>query len=41
MAIETVEGMQRPKKYFGAYKEPLTTLPNLVEPQVHPFKWLF
>ncbi|HEY4508137.1 MAG TPA: DNA-directed RNA polymerase subunit beta [Candidatus Paceibacterota bacterium] len=30
----------RPKKYFGAYKEPLTTLPNLVEPQVESFKWL-
>ena len=30
----------RPKKHFGAYKEPLTTLPNLVEPQVESFKWL-
>ncbi len=29
-----------PKKYFGAYKTPLTTLPNLVEPQVDSFKWL-
>ncbi|OHA20819.1 MAG: DNA-directed RNA polymerase subunit beta [Candidatus Taylorbacteria bacterium RIFCSPHIGHO2_01_FULL_51_15] len=30
----------RPKKYFGSYKSPLTTLPNLVEPQVESFKWL-
>ena len=29
-----------PKKYFGAYTEPLTTLPNLVEPQITSFKWL-
>ncbi|HBV00862.1 MAG TPA: DNA-directed RNA polymerase subunit beta [Candidatus Taylorbacteria bacterium] len=29
-----------PKKYFGAYAPPLTTLPNLVEPQVNSFKWL-
>ena len=28
------------KKVFGAYKEPRTTLPNLVEPQVESFKWL-
>ncbi len=30
----------RPQKFFGAYKSPLTTLPNLVEPQVNSFKWL-
>lgn len=29
-----------PKKYFGAYTLPLTTLPNLVEPQVDSFRWL-
>ena len=28
------------KKYFGAYQKPLTSLPNLVEPQVASFKWL-
>jgi len=28
------------QKHFGAYKKPLTTLPNLVEPQVESFKWL-
>src|SRR3989338_3052651 len=28
------------KKVFGAYKEPRTTLPNLVEPEVESFKWL-
>ncbi len=30
----------RPKKHFGAYRPALTTLPNLVEPQVESFKWL-
>ncbi len=29
-----------PKKYFAAYKEPLTTLPNLVESQIESFRWL-
>ena len=29
-----------PKKYFGAYTPPLTTLPNLVKPQLDSFKWL-
>lgn len=28
------------KKYFGRYKAPLTTLPNLVESQVASFKWV-
>ncbi len=28
------------QKHFGAYKKPLTNLPNLVEPQVESFKWL-
>ncbi len=28
------------KKYFGRFKEPLTTLPNLVEPQVLSYKWM-
>src|SRR3989339_1193795 len=28
------------KKYFGAYTPPLTTLPNLVKPQLDSFKWL-
>ena len=35
-----IPSVARPKKYFGAYKKPLTTLPNLVEPQVESFKWL-
>ena len=29
-----------PKKYFANYKAPLTSLPNLVEPQVVSFTWL-
>jgi DNA-directed RNA polymerase subunit beta len=28
------------KKYFGRFKKPLTTLPNLVEPQVLSYKWM-
>jgi DNA-directed RNA polymerase subunit beta len=31
---------ERKQKFFGAYKEARTTLPNLVEPQVESFKWL-
>jgi DNA-directed RNA polymerase subunit beta len=30
----------RVKKYFGKFKEPLTDMPNLVEPQIESFKWL-
>ncbi|MDO8594285.1 MAG: DNA-directed RNA polymerase subunit beta [bacterium] len=41
MSNEQIQGLQaRPKKHFGAYKAPLTDLPNLVEPQVESFKWL-
>ncbi|MSU55906.1 MAG: DNA-directed RNA polymerase subunit beta [Candidatus Taylorbacteria bacterium] len=36
----TSSAQARPQKHFGAYKAPLTTLPNLVEPQVESFKWL-
>ncbi len=28
------------KKYFGKFKEPLVSIPNLVEPQLNSFKWL-
>jgi DNA-directed RNA polymerase subunit beta len=31
---------ERKQKFFGAYREARTTLPNLVEPQVESFKWL-
>lgn len=30
----------RNKKYFSKYKEPLATLPNLIEGQLNSFKWL-
>ncbi|MBI2476487.1 MAG: DNA-directed RNA polymerase subunit beta [Candidatus Taylorbacteria bacterium] len=30
----------RPKKYFGKWKKPLTSLPKLVEPQLKSFEWL-
>ena len=30
----------RVKKYFGAFREPLTKIPNLVISQVESFKWL-
>ena len=32
--------MQKEKKYFSRYKEPLVGVPNLVENQVASFKWL-
>jgi DNA-directed RNA polymerase subunit beta len=32
--------MQKTKKYFSRFKEPLTTLPNLVESQTNSFNWL-
>jgi DNA-directed RNA polymerase subunit beta len=32
--------MQRVKKVFGKYKEPLAPMPNLVEGQVASFEWL-
>ena len=28
------------KKYFGKFKEPLTTIPNLVTSQIESFDWL-
>lgn len=31
---------ERPKKYFGRFKKPLTEIPNLVTSQVESFKWL-
>src|SRR3990167_5049119 len=41
MSNESIKELQVwPKKYFGAYTPPLTTLPNLVEPQIDSFKWL-
>lgn len=30
----------REKKYFGKFKEALSAIPNLVEPQLDSFKWL-
>src|SRR3989344_4778269 len=36
--LETVG--ERPKKNFGKWKKPLTSLPNLVEPQIKSFEWL-
>ena len=30
----------REKKYFGKFKEALSEIPNLVEPQLNSFKWL-
>ena len=32
--------MNIPKKYFGRFREPLATTPNLVVAQVESFKWL-
>ena len=32
--------IKRPKKYFGRYKKPLVSFPNLIESQVKSFKWL-
>ncbi len=31
---------KRPKKHFGRFKKPLTSLPNFVEPQIKSFEWL-
>jgi DNA-directed RNA polymerase subunit beta len=31
--------MQRPKKYFAKFKDPLVEIPNLVEPQLDSYKW--
>lgn len=33
-------GGVREKKYFGKFKEALSAIPNLVEPQLDSFKWL-
>ena len=38
--VKESTGAARPKKYFGAYREPLAALPNLVEPQIASFRWL-
>lgn len=38
--MHTTTGAGKQKKYFGAYKDARTALPNLVEPQVDSFKWL-
>jgi DNA-directed RNA polymerase subunit beta len=32
--------MERPKKYFAAYKKPLVEMPNFVEPQLTSYAWL-
>ncbi len=32
--------MQKTKKYFSRFKQPLTTIPNLVESQINSFNWL-
>jgi len=37
MATKTTK---REKKYFGKFKEPLTTIPNLVISQIQSFDWL-
>src|SRR3989338_10344512 len=37
--VKDVPVENRPKKYFGKFKKPLTSLPNLVEPQVKFFEW--
>jgi DNA-directed RNA polymerase subunit beta len=29
-----------PQKYFGKYRKPIASLPNLVEPQTNSFEWL-
>ena len=31
---------KKEKKYFGKFKEPLTSIPSLVQPQMDSFKWL-
>lgn len=31
---------KREKKYFGKFKKPLTSIPNLVQPHIDSFKWL-
>lgn len=35
---KTVSGIT--KKFFGAFKEPLASPPNLIEAQHHSFEWL-
>ncbi|KKU68123.1 MAG: DNA-directed RNA polymerase subunit beta [Parcubacteria group bacterium GW2011_GWA2_47_16] len=34
------QGGNRPQKHFGKYRKALTSLPNLVEPQIKSFEWL-
>ncbi len=34
------KNIQRPKKYFARYKEPLVPFPNLIEAQLKSFEWL-
>src|SRR6185369_3752641 len=38
--MATKENAAFPKKYFGKFKKPLTTMPNLVKDQVESFTWL-
>ncbi len=38
--VKESTGTARAQKYFGAYREPLAALPNLVEPQIASFRWL-
>ena len=38
--VKDVPVENRPKKYFGKFKKPLTSLPDLVLPQIKSFEWL-
>src|SRR3989344_1273799 len=40
IASPLLHGAVRPKKYWSRFKEPLITMPNLVESQLHSFNWL-
>lgn len=40
MDTQTKKSIKREKKYFGRFREPLTTTPNLVISQVESFQWL-
>lgn len=40
MSIHTDKRVNREKKYFGRFREPLTDMPDLVVSQVDSFKWL-
>ena len=40
MTTRTVGAPKREQKFFGKFQEPLAKLPNLVESQIHSFRWL-